>query len=274
MRLPLLVVGLSVAFAGCGLIDSVSGPKSLSIQKFEADPQDVASGGSVTLTWDVEGSEAVAINNGVGVVPPRGSRKFPAYYTSTYTLTARAGTSTATASVQVNVRGTGGDPFSPLPSPTPTPAPEPTPTPSPSPTPDPTPTPTPSPDPTPGPAGACGVTAPPSTKGCEVSWEKPVELPAGQCIDVNTVTVDEACPVANGASLSVGFAITAKTALESLRWRLDKNAADSAAPDEGPVDVNGKTSVLVSDTVGLEWVVFEVVDQDNKVRLRFRLTHR
>ena len=32
--------------------------------------------------------------------------------------------------------------------------------------------------------------------------------------------------------------------------------------------------VLVTDQVGFEWVVFEVVDQENKVRLRFRLTHR
>ncbi|HET7290929.1 MAG TPA: hypothetical protein VFM88_00760 [Vicinamibacteria bacterium] len=274
MRLPLLVAGLSVAFAGCGLIDSVSGPKSLAIQKFEASPEDVASGASVTLEWDVEGSEAVAINNGIGVVPPRGTRKFSAYYTATYTLTARAGTSSATASVQVNVRGTGTDPLDPYPSPTPGPSPSPSPTPTPSPTPEPSPTPTPEPTPTPGPAGACGVPAAGATKGCAVSWEFPAELENGQCIELNTVTVDQGCPVTNGTSLSVGFAITAKTALESLKWRLQKNEADTVSPDEGPVDVNGKTSVLVTDTVAGEWVVFEVVDQDNKVRLRFRLTHR
>ncbi len=270
MRLLLLVAGLALATAACGLIDSVSGPKSLTIQKFEASPEDVSSGGSVTLTWDVEGSEAVAINNGIGVVPARGSRRFSAYYTSTYTLTARAGTSTATASVLVSVRGSSPGPFNPFPSPSP----EPSPTPSPTPSPEPSPTPAPSPEPTPGPAGACGVIAPPSTKGCEIGWEKPVELPEGQCIDLNTMTVDQACPVANGASLSVGFAITAKTALGSLKWRLAKNESDTVTPNEGFVDVNGKTSVLVSDTVALDWVVFEVVDDANKVRLRFRLTHR
>ena len=267
MRLPLLVVGLSVASAGCGLIDSVSGPKSLSIQKFEAAPEDVASGGSVTLTWDVEGSEAVAINNGIGVVPARGSRKFPAYYTSTYTLTARAGTSTATASVQVNVRGSGTDPFGPFPSPTP----DPSPSPSPTPTPGPDPSPTPSPEPTPGP---CGVPAAGATEGCTVRWEFPVELDNGQCIELNTVTVDQACPASNGTVLSVDFSVTAKTALESLKWRLQKNEPDAVTPDEGPVDVNGTTSVLVNDTVAGDWVVFEVVDQNNKIRLRFRLTHR
>jgi hypothetical protein len=118
------------------------------------------------------------------------------------------------------------------------------------------------------------VRPPATTKGCEIGWEKPVELPDGQCIDVNTVTVDQACPVSDGTSLSVGFAVTTKTALESLRWRLQKNQGDTVTPDEGPVDVNGKTSVLVTDQVGFEWVVFEVVDQENKVRLRFRLTHR
>ncbi|HJS56724.1 MAG TPA: hypothetical protein VKA01_01365 [Vicinamibacteria bacterium] len=274
MRLPLLVAGLSVVIAGCGLIDSVSGPKSLTIQKFEADPDDVSSGGSVTLTWDVEGAEAVALNNGIGVVPARGSHKFSAYHTSTFTLTARSGTSSATASVQVSVRGTGNDPLNPLPTPSPDPSPSPTPTPSPSPTPDPSPTPTPSPDPPPGPAGACGVTPPSTTKGCEIDWEKPAELPEGQCIDVNTVTVDQACPATSGTSLSVGFAVTAKTALESLRWRLQKDQGDTVTPDEGTIDVNGKTSVLVSDTVGFDWIVFEVVDQDNKVRLRFRLMHK
>jgi hypothetical protein len=88
------------------------------------------------------------------------------------------------------------------------------------------------------------------------------------------MTVDQACPISNGTSLSVGFAITAKTALGSLRWRLGKNEIDSVTPNEGFVDVNGRTSVVVSDTVALEWVVFEVVDEDNKIRLRFRLTHR
>jgi hypothetical protein len=111
-------------------------------------------------------------------------------------------------------------------------------------------------------------------KGCDVDFEYPAELPNGQCIELNTVTVDQACPVSNGASLSVGFALTAKTALQSLKWRVGPNEKDTVTPSQGAVDVNGKTSVLVSDTVGLDWVVFEVVDQDGRVRLRFRLKHR
>jgi hypothetical protein len=107
MRLPLLVAGLFLTTAGCGLIDSVNGPKSLSIQKFEAAPDEVASGGSVTLSWDVEGAEELAIDHGIGPVPSRGSRTFSAYSTATYTLTARAGTSTATSSIQVSIRASG-----------------------------------------------------------------------------------------------------------------------------------------------------------------------
>jgi len=273
MRLPVLV-GAAVVFAGCGVIDSVSGPKALSIQKFQASPEEVTSGSSVTLSWEVEGAEQVAIQ-GIGNVPPRSSRTFPAYASTTYTLTARAGTSSATSSVAVTVRGGGSlpDPF-PTPSPSPSASPTPGPTPTPSPSPEPTPTPQPDPTPTPGPAGACGVQAPGSVKGCDVDFEYPAELPDGQCIELNTVTVDQACPVNNGASLSVGFALTAKTALQSLKWRVGPNEKDTVTPSQGAVDVNGKTSVLVSDTVGLDWVVFEVVDQDGKVRLRFRLKHR
>lgn len=258
MRLPLLVAGLSVAFAGCGLIDSVSGPKSLSIQKFEAAPEDVASGASVTLTWDVDGSEAVAINNGIGAVPRRGSRTFPAYYTSTYTISARAGTSTATATVQVNVRGSGTDPFAPFPSPTPSPEPFPTP----------------SPEPTPPADADCGAPAEGNTEGCLVTRGYPVELPDGQCIELNVMTVDEACPVNYGTTLAVAFRITAKTALESLTWRVREGEADTLTPTQGPIDVNGTTDVQVKDVTGGDSVVLEVVDEKDQARLSFRLTHR
>src|SRR5262245_16121370 len=272
MRLPLLAAGLSVALAGCGLIDSVSGPRPLSIQKFEVSPDEVASGGQATLAWEVDGAEAVAINNGIGVVPPKGSRSFPAYYTASYTLTARAGTSTATSTVQLSVHGTGdplGGPF-PSPSPSPTPGPGPTPTPEPTPTPGPEPTPT----PTPVPSVSCGTRASVETNGCAVSWEYPVAFPDGRCIELNALTVDRGCPVVNGTSLSVGFTVTAKTNLDSLTWRLQRGEPDKISPKEGSIDVDGETSVEVADTVMGQWVVFEVFDQNNQVRLRVRLTHR
>lgn len=276
MRLPILL-GLAVALAGCGLIDSVSGPRALSIQKFDASPDEVASGSSVTLSWEVEGAEQVAIQ-GLGNVPPRGTRTFPAYASATYTLTARAGTSSATSSVAVTVRG-GGDPFGdPFPTPTPTPSPSASPTPGPSPTPSPSPqpSPTPSPDPTPtpGPAGSCGVPAATVVKHCSVGWEYPLALPEGQCIELNSVTVDSDCPVVGGTQRSVGFSITAKTSLESLRWRSQASNADTVSPAGGDLDVNGRTNVLVSDTVASDALYIEVVDQNNKVRLRFRLKHK
>jgi hypothetical protein len=261
------IPGLCLALAGCGLIDSVSGPKSLSIKKFEVSPEEVGAGETVTLSWEVEGAELVAIQ-GVGNVQSKGSRTVSATTTTTYTLIARAGTSSATSSVVVLVRGTGFP--SPSPSPSPTPSPEPTPTP----TPQPTPRPTPEPTPTPPPIGNCGIPAPTYVKGCTVGWEYPRPLPDGECIALNTVTLDAPCPVAGGATRSVGFAITAKTTLDSLSWRSHPENQDVVSPAQGPLDVNGKVSVLVSDTVGGDAVYFEAVDQDGRVRLRFRIKHK
>jgi hypothetical protein len=45
-----------------GLIDSSAAP-TLSIQKFDASPGEVNSGSSVTLSWEVEGAEQVAIQD-------------------------------------------------------------------------------------------------------------------------------------------------------------------------------------------------------------------
>ncbi len=274
MRLSVLV-GLAVALTGCGLIDSVSGPKALSIQKFDASPDEVNSGSSVTLSWEVEGAEQVAIQ-GIGNVPPRGTRSFPAYASATYTLTARAGTNSATSSVAVTVRGTGnpfGDPF-PTPTPSPSPSASPTPGPTPSPTPQPGPTPSPDPTPTPGPAGLCGVPASTVVKHCSVGWEYPSPLPDGQCIELNNVTVDADCPVVGGTQRSVGFSITAKTSLTSLRWRSPQSNADIVTPSSGDLDVNGRTNVLANVSVASDALFIEAVDNNGRVRLRFRLKHK
>ncbi len=267
MRL-MLIPALCLAFVGCGIIDSVSGPKSLSIKKFEASPDEVSPGSSVTLSWDVEGAEQVAIQ-GIGSVPSQGSRTFPTYATATYTLTARAGTSSATSSVIVSVRGSGSDPFA-----NPVPNPSPSASPSPAPTPEPTPSPNPNPTPEPGPAGSCGAESATSVKGCTVTWEFPKPLPEGQCIALNAVTLDLPCPVVGGTQRSIGFAITAKTALNSLSWRSAPSNSDTVSPLQGSLDVNGKTNVLVSDKVGGEAVIFEVVDDNGGTRLRFRIKHK
>jgi hypothetical protein len=264
MRLP-VVLSLSLSLAGCGLIDSVSGPKDLSIQKFQASPEEVASGSSVTLSWEVEGADDVAIQ-GIGNVPPRGSRSFPAYASATYTLTARAGTSTATSSVTVTVRGSGG-----LPDPLPTPTPAPSPTPSPTPQPSPTPSPEPDPTPTPAPDGLCGTPAPTQVQGCSVGWEFPAALPEGQCIELNDVTVDKPCPVVGGFSRKVGFTITAKSTLEQLRWRSQASNKDEVTPQSGEVDGYGTTRVQLDDLVKSDALYIEVVGGGDKVRLRFRL---
>ncbi len=269
MRLP-IVLSLALTFAGCGLVDSVSGPKSLSIQKFEASPDEVSAGSSVTLRWEVEGADQVAINHNVGTVPVKGDRTITAYSSATYTLTARSGTSSATSSVVVTVRGSG----NPNPLPTPTPGPTPAPTPTPKPSPSPSPSPEPSPTPTPGPGEDCGATVPSSVRGCDVDWEKPTPLPDGECIELNSVTVDKDCDVVNGTNLTVGFSITARSGLQTLDWRVAKGEKDKVAPSHGPLKPNGTATVVVQDQVYLQWVVFEAVDIKDRVRLRFRLKHR
>lgn len=263
MRLPVLL-SLAVGVAGCGLIDSVSGPKDLSIQKFEASPDEVSSGASVTLRWEVEGADQVAIE-GIGSVPVRGSRTFPAYASKTYTLTARAGTSSATSSVQVTVRGSGGLPL-PEPSPTPTPSPGASPTPQPSPTP----TPEPDPSPTPGPE-SCGEPAETVVQGCTVGWEFPKPLPEGQCIQLNNVTVDKPCPIVGGFERKVGFTITARSSLEKLQWRSQASNKDEVTPTGGPLDGNGTTVVQLRDLVKSDALYIEVLGGGDKIRLRFRL---
>src|SRR5437870_13400575 len=71
----LILAGL-VAFATvrCGVIKQFTQPSSLSIQKFVATPADVSSGGTVTLSWDVQGAETVEIDNGIGTVQAKGTR--------------------------------------------------------------------------------------------------------------------------------------------------------------------------------------------------------
>lgn len=266
MRFPVLSL-LAVTLAGCGLIDSVSGPKDLSIQKFEASPQEVSAGASVTLRWEVEGAEQVAIQ-GIGNVPTRGTRSFPAYASSTYTLTARAGTSSATSSVQVTVRGSGGFPL-PEPSPTPTPSPSASPTPRPSPTP----SPDPSPSPTPGPA-SCGEPADTVVQGCSVAWEFPKPLPDDMCIQLNEVTVDKPCPVVGGFERKVGFTITTRSTLGQLQWRSQASNKDDVSPTSGSLDGNGTTQVQIKDVVKSDALYIEVVGGGDKVRLRFRLKHK
>jgi len=269
---------------GCGLFDRITDPPGLSINQFTASPTEVSSGGTSTLTWSIEGAESSEIDNGVGQVESRGTKSVRPDRTTTYTLIARAGTSTATASVRVVVAGTGAI------TPTPTPAPAPTSTPTPSaPTATPTPggtatvtptpgasataTPTPTPvTPTPTPvAVTCGSSAS-AASGCAVIISKPTALLPGECIELNVVRVNAACPVGFGVTRSVGFDLTAHTSRTGLTWRRGAGSTDILTPATGAIENNGVTSVLFTDTVLDSTVSIEIV-QGQTVLLSFSLRH-
>jgi hypothetical protein len=159
-----LVLAVGLTAVGCSaLSDLLNNPSGLAIQKFNASPRTIAPGGTTTLSWDIAGASAAEIDNGIGIVTPKGSMVVRPDRTTTYSITARGGTSSAAASIDVVVTGTTAGP-SPAATPTPSPTPSPTPTPAASPTP--TPTPTPAPTPTPS-TGSCRLTSMPDCSASE-----------------------------------------------------------------------------------------------------------
>ena len=78
-------------------------PEELAIVFFIADPEEIISGESSTLSWEVTGATEVSIDHGIGEVDPVGDVDVsPAGDTTvTYTLTATDGTDTITAEVDV-----------------------------------------------------------------------------------------------------------------------------------------------------------------------------
>jgi peptidoglycan-associated lipoprotein len=80
-----------------------SGPGRPVVAEFSVEPSSVERGQSAVLRWNVTGSTNVAIDNGIGTVPPTGTRRMAPTNTTTYTLTASGtgGDTTATATVTV-----------------------------------------------------------------------------------------------------------------------------------------------------------------------------
>ena len=268
-------VGLAVLAAGCGVVDRISDPPGLSINLFTATPTEIGAGGSAVLNWSIEGAETSEIDNGVGAVPARGTRTVRPDRTTTYTLVARAGTSTASATVRITVSGTSSATPTPTPPPTATPTPVAGATATPTATPGGTATATPTPPPataTPTPAAVtCGSSAG-NAGNCTVSITKPTPLLAGECIELNLVTVNQACPVGFGTVRSLRFDVTVHTSRTGLTWRRAVSSADILEPATGAISSNGTTSVLATDTVLDSTVTLEIV-QGNTVLLSFTLRH-
>ena len=120
-------------------------------------------------------------------------------------------------------------------------------------------------------AATCGSSAS-AASGCAVSISKPTALLAGECIELNAITVNQSCPVGFGITRSVQFEVTAHTSRTGLTWRRATGSTDLLSPSGGAISSDGSTSVLLSDTVLDSSVGIEVV-QGSTVLLSFTLRH-
>src|SRR6266550_6512548 len=82
----LLLPFVALATIRCGLVQQFTQPSSLSIQKFVATPADVTSGGSVTLSWDVQGADTIEIDNGIGTVQSKGTHQVQPAWTTSFNM--------------------------------------------------------------------------------------------------------------------------------------------------------------------------------------------
>ena len=78
-------------------------PGSPVVAEFAIEPTTIERGQSAVLRWNVTGSTNVALDHGIGTVPPNGNRRVTPADTTTYTLTAMnaIGSAMATATVSV-----------------------------------------------------------------------------------------------------------------------------------------------------------------------------
>jgi hypothetical protein len=76
------------------------------ITTFSASEAFISGGQSSTLAWDIIGPATIYINQGVGAVPPKGSKEVTPTATTIYTLTAENANSKVSRSVTVTVEAT------------------------------------------------------------------------------------------------------------------------------------------------------------------------
>jgi len=73
---------------------------------FEASKDNIQAGTSITLSWEVTNATLVSIDQNIGTVPAKGSRKITPKATGTFILTATNNSGSTTTSVHVTVSGT------------------------------------------------------------------------------------------------------------------------------------------------------------------------
>ncbi len=257
-------VALAAGCAACGFINDVDGPTGgLAIKKFSVSPKEVSPGSVAVLSWEVFGAEEVRIDNGVGVVKPKGTLEVRADRSTTYNITATAGTASARASVQLLV---------PMSTASPTPSPSPTATPTPSPTPAPTPSPSPTPRPSPSGSSACGASVE-RIQGCAITVQRVAALPAGECIEISRLALSQGCPMAMGGARAVSFDVMAETQLRDLRWRKAAASRDSLEPGDGRLARHGSTNAIATQTVQEGSLTIEIISEGSLV-MSFQLRNQ
>lgn len=86
------------------------------ILTFTAEPNSIQPGESVALTWAVVNADRITVDQGVGVVPTRGTQKVSPAVTTTYTLRAIGRGGADQQSLTVTVAGTTAAPTTPAPT--------------------------------------------------------------------------------------------------------------------------------------------------------------
>jgi hypothetical protein len=117
----------------------------------------------------------------------------------------------------------------------------------------------------------CGAPAT-SAGNCSVTIVRPTAMASGECIEINTVSVNQSCPVGFTTPRSLQFDVTAHTARTGLRWRRSVTSSDVLEPSDGAIAKNSTTSVLTTDIVLDSTVTIEIVEGSN-VLIAFTLRH-
>ena len=88
-------------------LDVGGAPPAPAIVSFVSIPPSVPFAGATTLSWTTQGAASVAIDNGIGTVPPSGSRSVSLQSAATFTITATNAAGTAQRPVSISVDSPG-----------------------------------------------------------------------------------------------------------------------------------------------------------------------
>jgi len=108
---------------------------------------------------------------------------------------------------------------------------------------------------------------------CPLTIETPVNLGAGECVQLTRLSASPGCPVQNGATRIISFDVTARTG-SALLWRKATTASDTVTPASGTLLSQGTSTVTTSVTVADTQLAYDVMDATGRVVMRFTLRHR